>query len=154
MTWMDKKHMAGIMQDFLPNVPKDQLIDIAKAIRNPMWEWHMIFAYVVFTVFVLRIIYMLVKGIRFPRPFDKKASLIERLQGWTYLLFYVAVAFSIFSGAVIEWGNKGEFREVVEDIHKMGLYFYPSFIVVHLLGVYLDERTKKQRITSKMIGGE
>lgn len=154
MTWMDKKHMAGIMGKHFSEISSDQLIDAAEAIRTPMWEWHIIFAYVVFGAFLIRIIYMLLKGIRFPKAFGKDVSLIERLQGMTYIIFYLFLAFSIFSGAMIEWGAKSDFRNAVKAIHKMGLYFYPAFIFVHLLGVYIDEKFHKKNATSKMIGGE
>lgn len=154
MTWMNKKHMAGIMADHLKDISKEDLIMTAKAIRAPMWEWHEIFAYVVFAVFTLRIIYMLVKGIRFPNPFAKEVYWLERLQGLTYIVFYLFVAFSIYSGSMLEWAEKTEYVKKLEAIHKLGLYFYPAFIVIHLLGVYIEEKTKKNRITSKMIGGE
>lgn len=154
MNWMDKKGMAGTMSEYIENASKDQLIDAAVAIRAPMWEWHLIFAYIVFGLFLIRIIYMLVKGIRFPNPFNKKATLSDRFHGAVYILFYLLVAFSIFSGAMIEWGAKSDFRGIVKNIHKMGVYYYTAFILLHFIGVYWDEKTKKKGITSKMIGGE
>lgn len=154
--WMNKKTMAQIMGKAFgeTSLTKEQLIDAAKAIREPMWQWHMYVAYFVAVIFIFRLGYMFIKGVRFPKPFSKEIDTLERIQGFTYLCFYLFLAFSIFSGIIIKWGEKGDFRETVEAIHKFGLYFYSTFIILHLGGIYLEEKRKKDRIASKMFSGD
>lgn len=79
--WMGKNHMAGIIENGTQNISisKDQIVGIAKSIRAPMWQWHIYAAYTMVALFLARIIYMIVKGIRFPNPFSGKKSLKERI---------------------------------------------------------------------------
>src|SRR5690606_5409742 len=71
MYWMNKDGMVSIIQSKTEATPlsKEQMVSIAKAIREPMWQWHEVFAHIMIISFVIRIVYMIVKGIRFPNPF-------------------------------------------------------------------------------------
>jgi len=50
LNWMEKNHVATILTDNLATldvtITKDQAIKIAKQIRKPMFEWHLIIGYV------------------------------------------------------------------------------------------------------------
>lgn len=83
MYWMNKNHITGIIESKTSAIPKEQMTEIAKSIREPMWQWHEVFAHIMIFSFLTRIIYMLVKGIRFPNPFKSNQPLKERLQGFT-----------------------------------------------------------------------
>ena len=135
-------------------IPNEQMTDIAKAIREPMWQWHELFAHVMIFAFLARIIYMLVKGIRFPNPFKSKQPLKERLQGFTYIYLYLFVFISAFTGICIEKDLLSTYHEQIEAVHKWGIYWFPIFILLHLVGIVLAELSNKKGITSKMIGGD
>lgn len=154
--WMNKNGMVAVIESktAASPLPKDVAIDIAKTIREPMWEWHEIFAYVMIFAFIARIIYMLVKGIRFPNPFSKSLSLKERLQGFIYIYFYVFVFISAFTGICIQKDFFTTYSDLIETVHKWGLYWFPIFIVLHLGGIALAENSTEKGITSKMIGGD
>jgi cytochrome b561 len=156
MFWMNKKNTISIIESKTASTPlsKDTMSDIATAIRNPMWEWHEIFANVMIFAFVVRILYMIFKGIRFPNPFKNTLPLKERLQGFTYIYFYVFVFISAFTGICIEKGFFDSYHETIETVHKWGLYWFPIFIVLHILGIVIAENSTKKGITSKMIGGD
>jgi cytochrome b561 len=151
---MNKHHIVSIIESKTDLVPKETMTEIAKSIREPMWEWHFIFAHVMIFAFLARIIYMLLKGIRFPNPLKSKQPLKERLQGFVYIYFYVFVLISIVTGISIEKGFFPEIISNIETVHKWGIYWFPIFIVLHLLGVLLAEFSTKKGITSKMIGGD
>lgn len=154
--WMNKHHIVSVIESKTSSVPlsKEQMTDIAKTIREPMWQWHEIFAHVMIFSFIARIIYMVVKGIRFPNPFKSNISLSERFQGYTYIYFYLFVFISAFTGVCIRQGFLTEWKESIETIHKLGLYWFPIFILLHLSGILIAELTNKKGITSKMIGGD
>lgn len=155
MYWMNKHQIVSVIESKVgTTIPKEQMTDIAKAIREPMWQWHELFAHVMIFSFIARIIYMLVKGIRFPNPFKKNTSLKERLQGFTYVYFYVFVFISASTGISIEKGFFPEWKEGIETIHKLGIYWFPIFIMLHLVGILIAEHTTKKGIVSKMIGGK
>ena len=154
INWMNKNKMVAIIESKTSAIPKEQMVDIAKTIREPMWQWHEIFAYVMVFSFLARIIYMIVKGIRFPNPFKGNISLSERFQGFTYVYFYVFVFISAFTGASIKNGFFPDWKDGLETIHKWGLYWFPIFIVLHLAGIVIAEHSNKKGIASKMIGGD
>lgn len=155
MYWMNKHHIVSVIESKVgAAIPKEQMTDIAKAIREPMWQWHELFAHVMIFSFIARIIYMIVKGIRFPNPFKKNTALKERLQGFTYVYFYVFVFISASTGICINKGFFPEWGDSIEMVHKWGVYWFPIFIVLHLVGIVIAEHSNKKGIVSKMIGGE
>lgn len=157
MYWMSKKTILNAIESTLLNenqvIEREQLVPIAKEIQAPMWQWHEYAAYVMAIVFLARIIYMLVKGIRFPSPLKGHQPLKDRLQGVVYLLFYMFVAISIVTGFYMKWGD-GTYEELAETIHKWAVYWFPAFIFLHFAGILILEFSDKKGISSKMISGE
>lgn len=129
------------------------MLEVWKTLREPMWQWHVYAAYAIVVFFSMRVIYMLTKGLRFPNPFLKKNSMKERLQGSIYLLFYGFMFESIVTGFYLKW-IAGNWKLMFESIHKWGLYIFPVFILIHVLGIWMAERSEKRGIVSKMIGGD
>lgn len=159
MYWMGRKTISAAINNELTAkglaLPEESVRAIAKSIINPMFEWHVNFAYVLVFAFVLRIIYMLVKGIKFPNPFSKTASGKEKFQGTIYFTFYILVAVEAATGMMLKFELAGEnILEKAEEIHKLAIYWMPGFIVLHFVGITIAELTNKKGIVSKMIGGE
>lgn len=154
MNWMNKHHIVSIIESKTDLIPKETMTAIATAIRDPMWEWHVIFAYVMVLAFLARIVYMLIRGIRFPNPLKKHLSFKERLQGLTYLYFYIFVFVLAMTGLFLYQSWLPEWKKGIEAVHKWGIYFFPIFILIHLLGIVIAENTKNKGETSKMIGGD
>ncbi|ASE60678.1 cytochrome b/b6 domain-containing protein [Pedobacter suwonensis] len=157
MYWMSKKTIIDTveteMQSHNISLEKGQIIPIVKSIQKPMWEWHEYAAYIMFLAFLVRIIYMLVKGIKFPDPLKKSQSVKERMQGFIYVIFYLFIAVSIVTGFYLKWGD-GQWKEPMEAVHKWAIYWFPIFILLHFGGIVIGELTNKKGIVSKMIGGE
>src|SRR5690606_15737236 len=92
---MGRKPIVAVIEQDAPGVmTKEQTMAIVNDILNPMWQWHEYASYVIIFIFLMRIAYMLMKGVRFPNPFVGTQfvgtqSIKERLQGMTYILFYV-----------------------------------------------------------------
>jgi cytochrome b561 len=154
MYWMNRKTIVSVMESKTTAIPKETMTAIAKSIREPMWEWHEIFAYVMIVAFIARSVYMLVKGVRFPSVFKKRQPFRERLQGFMYVYFYVFVFIAAVTGFCIEKGFFPAWKEGIETVHKWGIYWFPIFILLHFAGIVLAEVTYKKGITSKMIGGD
>ncbi len=154
MHWMNKHHIVSVIEGVTNSLSNEQMIDIAKTIREPMWQWHELFAKIMILAFITRIIYIIAKGIRFPNPFKKNITLKERMQGFTYVYFYLFVSISAFTGICIKNDLFSAYKESIEDIHKLGIYWFPIFIVLHLVGIAIAEMTNKKGISSKMIGGD
>ena len=80
-TWMEKNHVAGIIQAFLADngyaaLSEDDAIVLAKKIRKPMWNWHIYFGYVLTGLYCIRLAVPFFGEMKFASPF--KAGLVAK----------------------------------------------------------------------------
>ena len=98
LTWMNKNNVAAIIQDYLSGtdqvLSQEQLISLAKKIRQPMWNWHIYIGYILTGLFSLRFILPIFGPMKFQNPFGKNLSIKEKFQKWTYIIFYLGVVIS------------------------------------------------------------
>lgn len=156
MNWMSRRTIVSAIEKGTgpdSTLAKQQVTVIVKGIMKPMWQWHEYAAYLILSLFTIRIIYMLVKGIRFPNPFRKSLPLKERIQGSAYLFFYLFAAMATITGFYLKWGS-GRWNEQMEAAHKWGLYWFPVFILIHMAGVLIGEFTNRKGVVSDMISGK
>ncbi|HLV71040.1 MAG TPA: cytochrome b/b6 domain-containing protein [Xanthomarina sp.] len=156
LTWLNKFNVAAIIQDYLHDtnqmLSQEQLIDLAKKIRQPMWKWHIYIGYVLVGLFSIRFILPATGHMKFQNPLSKNLSLKEKFQKWTYIIFYVCVIISLVTGLIIELGPK-ELKKPMEEIHILGIYYLVAFIVIHLAGVIIAEFTNQKGIISQIVSG-
>lgn len=156
LTWMNKFNVAAIIKDYLigtgQNLSDDQLIILAKKIRQPMWDWHIYIGYVLVGLFSARFILPAFGQMKFQNPFDKNLTAKMKIQKWTYIIFYVCVIVSLITGLIIELGPK-ELKKPMEEIHVLGIYYLIAFIAIHLAGVLIAEFTNQKGIISRIISG-
>jgi len=156
LTWLNKFNVAAIIQDYLSGtdqvLSQEQLIVLAKKIRQPMWDWHIYIGYVLVGLFSIRLILPTLGQMKFQNPFTKKLTLKEKFQKWTYLIFYICVLISLVTGLIIELGPK-ELKKTMEEIHVLSIYYLVAFIGIHLGGVLMAEFTNQKGIISRIISG-
>ena len=156
LTWMNKYNVAAIIQNYLSDtnqsLPQEQLIVLAKKIRQPMWNWHIYLGYVLTGLFSLRLILPFFGSMKFQNPFGKNLSIKEKIQKWTYIIFYICVIISLVTGLIIELGPK-DLKKPMEEIHVLSIYYLISFIAIHLAGVVIAEFTDQKGIISRIISG-
>lgn len=156
LTWMNKNNMALIIKDYLSgtdqSLSQDQLIILAKKIRQPMWDWHIYLGYVLVGLFSIRFIIPAFGHMKIQNPFGKNLSTKMKFQKWTYLIFYVCVILSLITGLMIELGPK-ELEKAMENIHILGIYYLIAFMVIHVSGILIAEFTDQKGIISRIISG-
>ena len=156
VTWMNKYNVANIIQDQLANpeqpVSEDQAITLAKKIRQPMWDWHIYTGYALTGLFALRFMLPAFGRMKFQNPLGKGLSTTAKFRKWTYLIFYAFVVVSLVTGLLIVWGPKG-WKEPLEQVHVLSIYYLLGFIVVHLAGVLKAEFTDRKGIISSIVSG-
>lgn len=156
LTWMNKEHVAQIIQEFLKTtdqtLSQDQLIVLAKQIRKPMWNWHIYLGYILVALFSVRLIVPLFGEMKFKNPLKKGLTRKEQFQFWTYLIFFLGVFISLATGLLIEFGPR-EFKNPIEAIHKLSIYYLVPYIIIHLGGVLLAEFSDRPGIISSIVGG-
>ncbi len=157
LTWMNKDNMAEIIGTYLAengqSLSQDQLIVLAKQIREPMWQWHIYIGYTLAGLFSLRFLLPIFGEMKLQNPLDKKISIKEKFQKWTYAIFYVCVIASLVTGLIIELGP-AELKKPVEEIHVLSIYYLVPFIIIHLTGVLIAEFTNQKGIISRIISGK
>ena len=156
MTWMNRDHMAGIIGEFLAandqHLPQDQLIVLAKTIRKPMWDWHIYLGYVLVGLFSLRFLMPLFGKMPFQNPLEKDLNSKQKLHRWAYIIFYICVALSLITGLIIKFGP-ASIKKTVENIHKLSIYYFVGYLILHIGGVLYAEFTSEKGIISKIISG-
>lgn len=156
LTWMNKNNVAEIIQNYLnttdQTLTQDQLIVLAKKIRQPMWDWHIYLGYVLIGLFVIRFLLPFFGEMKFQNPFNKELILKEKFQNWIYLIFYGCVVISLSTGLLIKFGPK-EFKNLMEEIHVLSIYYLIAFIILHIGGVLWSEFTNQKGILSKIVSG-
>ena len=156
LTWMNKYNVAAIIKDYLnsteQSLSQEQLIVLAKTIRQPMWDWHIYLGYVLVGLFSIRFLLPAFGNMKFQNPFRKNLSTKMKFQKWTYIIFYVCVVVSLTTGLVIELGPK-ELKKPMEEIHVLGIYYLIAFIIIHFTGVLIAEFTDHKGIISSIISG-
>ncbi|EPR67081.1 cytochrome b/b6 domain-containing protein [Cyclobacterium qasimii] len=156
LTWMNKFNVAAIIQDYLSGtdvvLSQEQLIDLAKKIRQPMWNWHIYLGYVLVGLFSIRFLLPVFGQMKFQNPFGKSLSTKMKFQKWIYIIFYFCVIVSLVTGLIIELGPK-EFKKPMEEIHVLSIYYLIAFIGIHLAGVLIAEFTDQKGIISRIVSG-
>jgi|SRR5690606_23392017 len=157
LTWMNKNSMADILGTYLSDsgqvLSQDQLLVIAKQLREPMWKWHSYIGYFLAGLFSLRFLLPLFGVLKFQDPFSKGSTTREKLQKAVYMGFYLCVSVSLISGLLMELGPE-DLKEPLEGIHVFSLYYLIPFIIVHLAGVFTAEFTDQKGIVSRMLSGK
>lgn len=156
LTWMNKDHMADIIQNYLSttdqSLSREDLIVLAKKIRRPMWIWHIYSGYVLAGLFWIRLTLPFFGQMKFANPLKKQLSLKVKFQYWVYIVFYACLTISLVTGLIIELGPKS-MKNSMEDIHVLSLYYLIPFLILHLGGVLMAEFSSEPGLISKIIRG-
>ena len=157
LTWMNRESMAEIIKNYLATtdqtLSQEQLGQLSRQLRRPMWEWHMYIGYVLTGLFFLRFILPFFGEMKFMSPFRKGMSAKLKFQAWVYIIFYACVVVSLTTGLIIEFGPK-TWKDPMEEIHVLSIYYFVTFLVLHFAGVLIADSTNQKGIISRMIGGK
>mgnify|MGYP006165583555 FL=1 len=156
-TWMEKNHVAEIIQAFLadkgyPVLPEDDAILLAKKIRKPMWDWHIYIGYILTGLYCIRLAVPFFGEMKFSSPFKTGLDMKTKFQFWVYLVFYACTAVSLITGLIIEFGPK-EYKKPMEEIHELSLYYLLGFMILHFGGILIAELTSDKGLVSRIING-
>lgn len=147
---MHKEQIGGIVQAKLAElgtlITDEQAVMIGKAVRNPMWDWHIYFGIAIAVLLVWRFVMIIKNGFGFDE--DPKMQNVYRLYKGVYLLLTIIS----MSGLALYYKLAGNSKELVEGMHEYVGYGIFAFVVVHLIGVILAERGEMKGLISRMIG--
>lgn len=148
-----------------------QARSLAHAQSDEVWGIHVYFGYFLAALFVFRLIlgffqpkeqrfftqlkivyqkYFVLKQNTYLAKHDLAVKII-------YLLFYVMLTVMVTTGLSLAFEDEltlsRPLHHTIKEIHGFTMYLVLAFIAVHLIGVYLAERSRSPGIVSDMING-
>lgn len=138
------------------SITLDQAKTIARAIRAPMWEWHIILGYALAFLVVYRIVLFFTQSGKKSFQF-KELNTHHKLVSAGYVVIYATLLFMTISGLVIHFyqdlgllkETAGSIKDIHEVVYQVVLYFVP----LHIIGVVAADIRDEKGITSDMING-
>ena len=119
---------------------------IGKAVRSPMWDWHIYMGIALGALLVWRLAMVVKNGFGFDEnPAMRKVYAL-------YRLFYVVLGVMTLSGLALYLKLAGGAKESVETVHVYLGWSLFAFAALHIAGVVLAERRDMKGIVSRLIG--
>ncbi|WP_345971331.1 cytochrome b/b6 domain-containing protein [Sulfurimonas sp. HSL1-6] len=133
-------------------VTPEQAAALAKAVRAPMWEWHIILGYVFAVLVLWRLVMIFKEGFGYA-PENSHMAWVYR----GYKVIYAVMAFMAVSGLLITFykdiGLAKDVAGSVKELHELVAWAIVAFVVLHIAGVFVADNRDQKGITSKMISG-
>lgn len=143
------------LSDMGVEIFKEDAVAIAKAIRAPMWEWHIILGYALAFLVVYRIALFF---------FDKSqkenfASLDLHKKGVNslYYILYATIIFMTLSGFAMYLKEELALADAtvksIKELHELVYNYFLIFIPLHVAGVVVADIREEHGLISTMING-
>ncbi len=130
---------------------------LAKAIRAPMWEWHIILGYALVTLLLWRIALFFTQSGKQNYQNLKAESFHKKMVKVGYIGIYAILAFMAISGLVIhfyeELGLLKDTAHDIKEIHELVFNAILIFVPLHIIGIIIAENRDEKDIISDMING-
>ncbi len=130
---------------------------LAKAIRAPMWEWHIILGYALAGLLLWRMILFFTQSGKQNYQNIQTETLHKKMVNLGYIGIYVILTFMAVSGLVIhfyeELGLLKETAHDIKEIHELVFNAILIFVPLHIIGVIIAENRDEKNIISDMVHG-
>lgn len=161
----DKLNETGVV------ITADLAKQIAVAIRNPLWDWHIYLGYLLTALIIGRLIVSITANqhlsyrqfilnflnIKNTSAAEKKKAFHYSVVKAGYALFYFAAFFMVVTGLILTFkanlNFSTDFTGAIKEFHEMSMWFFVIFIAGHLFGIIWSENNGSRGITSDMING-
>lgn len=160
-TFLNKHSVAQIIAEKLNalsiHIDNSQAILIAKAIREPMWQWHIYLGLGIFALLIVRLfLFQTISGkINYTHLKENTTHKFAVKVG--YLVIYVAIFVVSITGIVIAYpdtvGISKEFAHNFKELHEVASAIITIFTPLHIIGVVIAENKGEKNIVSDMING-
>ena len=157
-TFLGKENVNIIIikgQELGITLSKTEANDIARAIRNQMWQWHPVIGFVAIGLLAFR----------FFTYFQNRSKSVDlsvkalhyKVVKKIHVLFYFFLTIMGITGSAMYW-DEGLHLNIetvnnIQYIHEALQWFFVGFIVFHIAGVIKAEFGEDKGIISDMING-
>ena len=145
------------LASFQIDITAEQAKALAKAIRTPMWEWHILLGYALALLVLWRITLFFTQSGKRNYIALREENLHKKAVKLGYLVLYVVIAFMAVSGLVIHFYEtlgltKGTAHDI-KELHELAYNVILIFVPLHIAGVVIADATEEKGIVSDMING-
>lgn len=159
-TFLSYKANAEILMNKFSDMGNDITIEdakiLAKAIRDNMWEWHIILGYALAALVIYRVVLFFVDKSK--RESFVSLSLHKKGVKSLYYVLYATVFFMTISGFVIYFyeylGISKEIAKQIKELHEAAFYIILIFVPLHVAGVFIADVKDEHGLVSTMINGK
>jgi cytochrome b561 len=138
-------------------VTADQAKVLAKSIRAPMWDWHIILGYTLAALIIWRIALFFTDSGKQNYQHLKEENFHKKIVKLGYIAIYVIIAFMTISGFVIHFYQELALaKDTAHDIKEIHEFMYNAlliFVPLHIIGVFVAENRDEKGILSDMVNG-
>lgn len=145
--------------------------EIAVAIRDPLWNWHVYLGFALGALLLARILIAVLIEKKCPGVFPLKSAMDiknvaaeERPRALhfsavkiSYAIFYLVTILMVATGLLLNFktaiGLQNEFAGTIKEIHEFMMWFFVVFVSGHIVGVVIAENRADKGIVSDMIHG-
>ena len=158
LSWRTNSEILSTkLSDIDISVTADQAKMLAKSIRAPMWEWHILLGYALAALLVWRIaLFFTESGKQNYRNFGKE-TVHKKMVKLGYIGIYGILLFMAVSGLVIHFyealGLTKDGAHDIKEIHELVFNAVLIFAPLHIIGVFIAENQDEKGILSDMVNG-
>lgn len=141
------------------SITESQAKVLAKAVRAPMWEWHILLGYALAALVLWRIALFFTQSGKQNYQNMREKTVHKKLVSYGYIFIYTVILFMTISGLTIhfyeELGFMKETAHDIKEIHELVFNVLMYFVPLHIIGVVVAENQGEEGIISDMVhGGE
>ena len=139
------------------DVSVEQAKILAKAVRAPMWEWHILLGYGLAFLLLARIVLFFTKSGKRNYLDIKSSTLHKKMVKVGYVGIYVILSFMAISGLSIHFYEEltllKETAKSIKEVHELVFNAVWIFVLLHIVGVVLADNSDEKGLVSDMING-
>ncbi len=139
------------------DVSVEQATLLAKAVRAPMWEWHILLGYGLALLLLVRIMLFFTQSGKQNYTDIRSSTLHKKMVKIGYIGIYSILAFMAISGLSIHFYEElsllKETAKSIKEVHELVFNAVWIFVLLHIGGVVLADNTDENGLVSDMING-
>jgi len=158
LSWRDNSEILSqklLTMDI--EVSNEQAKVLAKSIRAPMWDWHIILGYGLAFLLIWRIALFFTQSGKQNYQNLKKETLHKKAVKLGYIAIYTILAFMTISGLVIHFYKElsilKDTAHNIKEVHELAYNAILIFAPMHIVGVFIAENQDEKGILSDMVNG-
>ncbi|MBN2721811.1 MAG: cytochrome b/b6 domain-containing protein [Campylobacterales bacterium] len=159
-TFLSYRTNSEIIMDKLSDInitiAKDQAISIARAVRSPMWDWHIWLGYALAALVVWRIVLFFTDSGKQNYQNCSEKTTHDKIVSALYVIFYALMFLMAGTGLALHFHD---FLHIGEDLghsikefHELLYNGILYFVIIHIAGVIIAENKGDKGIISSMVG--